>query len=361
MFSAKQIQRMDSIRGFAALYVAFTHSHAVFNTRLKPLGGFGGEGVALFFLLSGLVVGGSVLRRKDPDWRRYFLHRTRRIWPPFLVALLLAWLVQSAILGTLAPMRGWELLGNLCMLQGLLPGSVVFPYHLNWPLWSLAYEWWYYVLLPLVWFAPRKRRADLVLVASCSAAVVYRIHPFGPLAYLGCWYLWWAGLEVAEEVRVTGRATLSGQTGNLFRLGLLVASWMPGVVLALVHHARLMPAEDPFLPFRHCAGGFVLLVVGLLWAKAGWRCFDSTLGLFGRFAPVSYSVYLFHYPLFALAAAKFPEVHEAIRFLPVMAVTLLLAWLVERVVQPQVLRLAGAVASSARGETSGIRMPEHPE
>ena len=282
MFSSKQIQRMDAIRGFAAMYVAFTHSHAVFNTRWKPLGGFGAEGVALLFLLSGLVVGGSVLRRKDPDWRRYFVHRTRRIWPPFLVSLLLAWAAQSAILGSLAPIRGWELMGNLCMLQGLLPGSVVFPYHLNWPLWSLAYEWWYYLLLPLVWFAPREWRANLVLVASCFAAVVYRIHPFGPLTYLGYWYLWWAGLEVAEEVRITGGATISGQAGNLARLGLLVAFWTPGVAIALVHHARLMPAEDPFLPFRHCAGGFALLVFGLLWAMAGWRGFDSTLGHFAR-------------------------------------------------------------------------------
>ena len=356
MFSAKQIQRMDSIRGFAALYVAFTHSHAVFNTRLKPLGGFGGEGVALFFLLSGLVVGGSVLRQKSPRWPRYFLHRTRRIWPPFLVSLLLAWVAQSAILGVCAPVHGKELLGNLGMLQGLLPGSVVLPYQQNWPLWSLAYEWWYYMLLPLIWMAPPKWRANLALAASCAAAVAFRVHPFGPLAYLGYWYLWWSGLEVAEEVRVTGKATLSGQTGNVVRLGLLVAFWIPGVVIALVHHDRLMPAEDPFLPFRHCAGGLVLLVGGLLWAKAGWRGFDSTLGLFARFAPVSYSVYLFHYPLFAIAAAKFPLIHESVRFLPVMGITLVLAWLVERILQPQVLRLTGALPSIGKKVNSGMEM-----
>jgi len=338
MFSSKQIQRMDAIRGFAALYVAFTHSHAVFDTPLKPLGGFGAEGVALFFLLSGLVVGGSVLRQDAPDWERYFLHRTRRIWPPFLVSLALAWGVRSAILGFPAPLRPTELVGNLCMLQGILPGTIVLPYHQNWPLWSLAFEWWYYLLLPLVWFVPSRHRADLVLIASCLAAVGFRIHPFGPFAYLGCWYLWWAGLEVADEVRLAGRVTWRGQVRNLSRLGLLVAFWSPGVLLALVHHLHLKPAEDPFLPLRYCADGVVLLALGLLWAAGSWKGFDSTLGRFARFAPVSYAVYLFHYPLFLLAAAKFPKVHEAIRFLPVMVVTLALAWVMERGVQPLIVR-----------------------
>jgi peptidoglycan/LPS O-acetylase OafA/YrhL len=337
MFSAKQIDRMDAIRGFAALYVAFTHGHAVFRTPLKALGGFGGEGVALFFLLSGLVIGGSLMRGGTPDWKRYFVHRFRRIWPPFLVALLLAWVVQSLVLRDVAPLRGFELLGNLAMLQDQArPGGIVWSYHQNWPLWSLSYEWWYYMLIPLIWLVPQARRADVVVGVSIVSAIVYRVHPFGPLAYLGCWYLWWAGLELAREVHRTGTVSWKGQWGNMFRMGLVVAAWAPGVVLAVLRHERLMPAEDPFLPMRHCGGGLVLLGLGVLWAKSGWKGFDATIGHFARFAPVSYAVYLFHFPLFTLAGAWFPDLHEAVRFLPVMVATLALAWIVERKLQPLV-------------------------
>lgn len=339
MFSAKQIERMDAIRGFAAVYVAFTHSHAVFRTPLKPLGGFGAEGVALFFLLSGLVIGGSLFRRRDIDWKLYFVHRFRRIWPPFLIALALAWTVQSLILRAPAPLRAGELIGNLAMLQDLIrPGAVVQSYHQNWPLWSLAYEWWYYMLLPLVWLVPSRWQANLVVGVGCAAAIVYRIVPIGPLAYLGCWYLWWAGLELAREVRERGTVTWKGQFPNLLRSGLLVLAWAPAVVLAVLNHQGLKPADDPFLPMRHCGGGFVLLLLGVLWAKSGWKGFDSTIGWFARFAPISYAIYLFHYPLFQLADSWFPTIHEAVRFLPVMAVVVGMSWMVERRLQPLVVR-----------------------
>jgi peptidoglycan/LPS O-acetylase OafA/YrhL len=87
---------------------------------------------------------------------------------------------------------------------------------------------------------------------------------------------------------------------------------------------------------RHCGGGLVLLGLGVLWAKSGWKGFDATIGHFARFAPVSYAVYLFHFPLFTLAGAWFPDLHEAVRFLPVMVATLALAWIVERKLQPLV-------------------------
>ena len=340
MFTAKRIERMDAIRGFAALYVAFTHSHAVFRTPLKPLGGFGAEGVALFFLLSGLVIGGSLFRQAGtPDWKKYFVHRFRRIWPPFLVALLLAWTVQSLILRAPAPLRGGELLGNLFMLQDLArPGVIVFSYHLNWPLWSLSYEWWYYMLLPLVWLLPERHRANVVLGASVAAAVAYRIFPLGPLAYVGCWYLWWAGLEVAREVYRSGGVGWRGQIPNLLRCAVLVAAWSPGVVMAIVRHERLMPADDPFLPMRHCGGGFVLLFLGVLWARSGWKGFDATIGRFARFAPVSYAVYLFHYPLFQLSQAWFSNTHEAVLLLPTMLAVLALSWVVELKLQPLVVK-----------------------
>jgi peptidoglycan/LPS O-acetylase OafA/YrhL len=135
------------------------------------LTGFGHEAVMVFFVISGYLVGGkvwSLYQEAQFEWRRYLADRLSRLYAVLLVALLLGAALDwtgylffnkyglynqgyegaIAVLGT-APierMGFWDFLVNAFFLQ-TIAGP---PFGSNGPLWSLAYEWWYYILFPLV-------------------------------------------------------------------------------------------------------------------------------------------------------------------------------------------------------------------
>ena len=135
------------------------------------LTGFGHEAVIVFFVISGYLVGGkvwSLYREGRFGWRRYLADRLSRLYAVLFVALLLGaamdWtgylffnnygLYNQGYEGSIvvlgaAPIErmGWrDFLVNAFLLQ-TIAGP---PFGSNGPLWSLAYEWWYYILFPLV-------------------------------------------------------------------------------------------------------------------------------------------------------------------------------------------------------------------
>jgi peptidoglycan/LPS O-acetylase OafA/YrhL len=135
------------------------------------LTGFGHEAVMVFFVISGFLVGGkvwSLYREGRFGWRLYLAHRLSRLYAVLIVALLLGVVLDwsgylffngyglydqgyegaIAVLGS-APIErmGWrDFLVNAFFLFFFVGP----PYGSNGPLWSLAYEWWYYILFPLV-------------------------------------------------------------------------------------------------------------------------------------------------------------------------------------------------------------------
>lgn len=132
--------------------------------------GFGHEAVMVFFVISGYLVGGkvwSLYREGRFGWRRYLADRASRLYAVLFVALLLGAAMDwtgylffnkyglynqgyegsIAVLGA-APIdrMGWQdFLVNAFFLQTIVGPT----FGSNGPLWSLAYEWWYYVLFPL--------------------------------------------------------------------------------------------------------------------------------------------------------------------------------------------------------------------
>ena len=134
------------------------------------LTGFGHEAVMVFFVISGYLVGGkvwSLYREGRFGWRRYLADRLSRLYAVLFVALLLGAAMDwtgylffnkyglynqgyegsIAVLGA-APIErmGWrDFLVNAFFLQTIVGPT----FGSNGPLWSLAYEWWYYVLFPL--------------------------------------------------------------------------------------------------------------------------------------------------------------------------------------------------------------------
>lgn len=167
---------LDVARGIAAIAVVISHYRALIFVDYQHadargvwkaayfLSGFGHEAVMAFFVLSGILISRSVdfqSSEKKFIWRKYLIDR--------LVRLELV-LIPAIIIGAM-----WDYLGlkvssfpevytkafglsgaantekNLSLINAV--GNILFlqPNHVptfgsNGPLWSLAYEFWYYIL-----------------------------------------------------------------------------------------------------------------------------------------------------------------------------------------------------------------------
>jgi peptidoglycan/LPS O-acetylase OafA/YrhL len=149
----RHIMALDAVRGFAAVYVAVAHVlHFLPEGSLLRLAfRFSQEAVILFFLLSGAVIYLSQATRRDQRFLPFFVRRFRRIYFPFLISLLVTTAVVGAVRG-LGDFRAVDLVGNLLMLQDAgKPGNIANNYLWNNALWSLSYEWWFYLMFFPLW------------------------------------------------------------------------------------------------------------------------------------------------------------------------------------------------------------------
>jgi peptidoglycan/LPS O-acetylase OafA/YrhL len=274
--------------------------------------GLGHEAVMVFFVISGYLVGGLSItryRKRGFDLENYTIHRTSRIYTVLIPALLMgglldwvgvAFLNNSGLYTAAAKYSAASLnfsiasnlnvstlLANLAMFEGVAAerlGS-------NAPLWSLVYEWWYYVM-----FA-----AAITIITSANA--VLRI--ISGICFLALAFL------LPHALIFWG------------------AMWLVGVVTALYAETKMwsVPAWLGLLVF-----GLALTASRLSHssettdALAGWGAWGRDFGLAVAFAFVtltfnkaekplpfarghealanfSYTLYLVHFPLFIFLMA----------------------------------------------------------
>ncbi|MFA6407400.1 MAG: acyltransferase [Candidatus Paceibacterota bacterium] len=134
--------------------------------------GLGHQGVIAFFVLSGLLVGGSVLKivkENKWSWTEYIAARLSRLYIVLIPGLIITFLFDTigmALAKNSSIYTGNSLFGNVITFQIIdaqtfknFWGSLFFlqtiitrPFGSNTPLWSLANEFWYYVLFPFCLF-----------------------------------------------------------------------------------------------------------------------------------------------------------------------------------------------------------------
>ncbi|HRY47654.1 MAG TPA: hypothetical protein P5186_06375 [Candidatus Paceibacterota bacterium] len=136
-------------------------------------------------MLIGFLVGGKVLdrsRNENSDAYAYALDRASRIWLPLCPALLL-----SAAVGSLLelPLSLGGFFGNLFGLQGVLCWS----YGGNFPLWSLAYEMWFYFLAGCAAVATSSRPTNSRLWGFIGVVVCSMVFTRLDATFLFCWLL----------------------------------------------------------------------------------------------------------------------------------------------------------------------------
>nr|WP_315212558.1 sugar transferase [uncultured Duganella sp.] len=208
------------LRGLAALQVAAAHLRAqvfpglstlqdpsLWYLGLSFLSGFAHQAVVVFFVLSGWLVGGSLLDRIGTPHalRDYAIDRLTRLWivllPAFVLMLLLGLATGELDAGQprLADISPWSLatlVGNLAGVQTM----AVPVFGGNFPLWSLAYETWYYALFPLLVLAVRPGDTRWRLAAAVAAVALASRLGSGIALYFLVWLMGAAASRVRLDV-----------------------------------------------------------------------------------------------------------------------------------------------------------------
>ena len=343
------------IRGLAALEVCLGHARAFFlvdygQTKgglaaklFYTISGLHHQAVVIFFVLSGFLVGGSVIRahqRGNWSWSGYLLRRLCRLWIVIVPALLLTlfWDVLGAHHNPAAYAGGFRpqllsgpdssydlsartFFGNVFFLQTI----AVAPYGSNGPLWSLANEFWYYLLFPLGLQAVLQGESWKARIAAVAAIIL--IVSFLPIIMVeyGLIWLFGAAAFLAFDHSVTSRLATRWQVG-LGGVLLLVATLLASRVQWWLGNDFLIGlAFAAAVPWLARAGA-----TSQFYRRAGFMLSEF-----------SYTLYLVHFPLLAwmyftfLAPAQLPLGTEALGILAgVLAVVAIYAsaiwWLFER-------------------------------
>jgi peptidoglycan/LPS O-acetylase OafA/YrhL len=311
----KRLPWLDLLRGAAALLVVLEHLRAflfptytslqgpgVFLKGLYFLTGLGHQAVLVFFVLSGFLVGGSVLRSLDQgnwSWDDYLLNRLCRLWVVLLPALLLtmfldAWgrsLQPSGYAGIFrdlyhsGPVQGAPsgytplvFFGNLLFLQTILVPC----FGTDSPLWSLANEFWYYLLFPLLVrvFFPGPLTPRIGSLAAGGLLLW-----FLPGEFLSGFAIWIMGAMTFRAVAAKRKSRFLGIGGFLLALmlagGVLIWSrWTVFPWADLLLGASLLPLIGTLSLLEDGSRWLIVIASGL--------------------SSISYTLYLVHFPFLAL-------------------------------------------------------------
>jgi len=306
----------------------------------------GHQAVIIFFVLSGYFISNSVInsiRKQTWSWKVYLMNRFTRLYIVLIPALLLGAIWdQTGIhyFGHTGVYDGlpedqyildysskdhlvWQdFFGSLFYLQGILTGH----FGSNGPLWSLAYEFWYYILFPC-----------LVLTAVSRKAVYKAL--YGLLSAFLCifvgkqivlYFLIWA-LGFAVHMLPVRK----------FRFDRVWKWLLPIFVMAPFFGNR-------FIPFGSFIADLVIAVAFAAWIyymKCSMQNSQPSphLSVWAkRLAGFSYTTYLTHFPLlvwihgalYALSPVKWQPTAETFMYgVALLIATLIYCWLVSLITE----------------------------
>ncbi len=336
------IETIEGLRGVAVMLVVLFHYLVVrtpaaadpwnafvsAHPALAVVVGNGYLGVDLFFLITGFLLILPWARhayhgRTPPSTEDFYVRRIRRIVPAYYVQLAVLMAVVMPILHGAGYWKrdiefyGYNVAAHLAFLHYTTPISSA-SMSANGPLWTLALEAQYYVLLPL--FAGRFVRAPLRWgLALAAAAVAWRwlaLNDLGPLVRfeMGLGARWGLTEDIVRHLLLT---QLPGYLAH-FALGILLGiawltwgtrearargdlAWSAGALaaLAILYWLYGMGGGAWVGTWTWLATAALIGAAMFCTVVRGTRIGEAVLGrgplrLVGR---ISYSAYLYHFPL----------------------------------------------------------------
>jgi peptidoglycan/LPS O-acetylase OafA/YrhL len=219
----------------------------------------------------------------------------------------------------------------------------------NHPLWSLSYEWWFYMrFFPLWRFVPERGRVHVAGGISLLGFATYHAWPNQASLFALYFIVWWAGAELARTYLRGERPGFVSQRGSLIYMGAVAGLAVAVAALARARGEASLFGVHPMLEARHLTAAFTLLAGGLIWARLGWRGFTPLFRGFAWAAPFSYALYVFHLPLAVESRFADGVEPEFLRLACYVAAAFGAAWLADVPMQSAVNRWTASRATTAR-------------
>ena len=171
--------RLDGIRGLAVLLVLFHHGlqdvpirnpadFAVFNAA-----GVCWVGVDLFFVLSGFLITGILLKNREQSryFSSFYARRILRIFPLYFCLLPFIFLLAAFYGGGWPADSGYDILYLSNVYNALHGWPSRFAAHL----WSLSVEEQFYIVWPLMIFITPSRWTGAFLLGATTLLIVLRV------------------------------------------------------------------------------------------------------------------------------------------------------------------------------------------
>jgi peptidoglycan/LPS O-acetylase OafA/YrhL len=199
-------------------------------------------GVLFFFILSGYVIGIAYPHDKRFFWRKYLLKRWIRIYPMYVLAIILSCII--------VPASSWQILGHLLFLNP----NFCLPLSGNTPLWSISYEFGFYLILPLIFrirFSPRDN-AILLLVAT----ILVRL-----FSWLNGLSFWLIGLIIAWKTQNKRNVSSTIPIRQDILAGIFIAAALNCTMKSFIAILKVLgiPNPSPILSFTPTIGDLLYL------------------------------------------------------------------------------------------------------
>jgi peptidoglycan/LPS O-acetylase OafA/YrhL len=271
---------LDGVRALSALSVLFFHAHVPGFAR-------GGNGVTVFFVLSGYLI--TTILAADAsdgaiDLRRFWSRRIRRLLPALLAVVAVTLAITPLLLPDEAPRMGAAALLAITYTMNIA-NSLGFPMTALSHTWTLGLEMQFYLLWPFVvgWLG-RLRRPDIALFAAWGLIAVI----VGSLSGLPTNFVIYSPVYRIDAL-ILG-AALAYTRPVSAPLGWLGAGL---ILLGTFPPPHGLPAIAERLPLVEMGAGLLISSLrrpSVLSRSLGW----APLAWLGA---ISYGIYLWHFPI----------------------------------------------------------------
>lgn len=306
-----RIRELDGLRGIAVLAVLDCHLMAWYP-RLGAA--FGWLGVDLFFVLSGFLITSILLDLKEKEnyFQVFYSRRALRIFPPYFLGLAV-YIAVSLASGMPGNPKLW--------LSYIFYSSSLFQFDPAHPLpvpstialglavlWSLSVEEIYYTIwAPLVRYATEKFFTAVLLLMIVAAPVLrWRLHTHDHWEIL-TFYCRMDGLAYGSVVALLARyrrsvASFAARWDRTFDVLLLLFLGLSSIA-AVVFGGNAQNIVTASLGVTIADLLFALLTFALVRHAGGaqWWVRLFRMKWLRSTGMISYSLYLFHYPLYAFS------------------------------------------------------------
>lgn len=370
-----RIPEIDGLRGLAVLLVLLWHflgallpQTSVFSKLVSGTVIFGRTGVDLFFVLSGFLIIGILVDRRDAHnyFHVFFARRALRILPPYAMLLIVFWILTALLpagyyFGHQIPWWSYATFTQnwyIIKLNNWGPGGASVT-------WSVAIEEQFYIIFPvIVYLIPRRHLLPLLICIGTGSilgrAACFLLYPQNAFAPYVATFLRLDGLCAGGMLALACRDAhlwrkMIAHRSTLMKANGTFAAFIPFFLVAL----RWSPGTTMYYWGHTYLTVLYSLTLATILLNANSRLSAALrLGFLRALGAISYTVYLFH-PLFIGLAftvvgkrEELNSMSDASLLVLAMLVTLLYSKASYVLIESKLLAIGHRLGYSPRGSGS---------